>query len=97
MEEDQAAQDARVENLWKALDTKKEGQLDLSALKKVLATINHLECFVPASESSKTDTTAALKNADGLLRDILKAVDTSGDGIIQYSGTGVFSLPRVGY
>lgn len=29
---------------------------------------------------------AALKNADGLLRNILKAVDTSGDGKIQFNG-----------
>ena len=41
MEEDQAAQDARVEKLWKALDTKQQGQLDLDALKKGLGTINH--------------------------------------------------------
>jgi hypothetical protein len=28
----------------------------------------------------------ALKNADSLLHDVLKAVDTSGDGQIQYNG-----------
>jgi hypothetical protein len=28
----------------------------------------------------------ALKNADALLKDVLKAVDTSGDGRIQYNG-----------
>ena len=43
MDEDQAAQDARVEKLWKALDTRREGQLDLGALKRGLATINHRE------------------------------------------------------
>jgi hypothetical protein len=32
----------------------------------------------------------ALKNADPLLRDILKAVDTSGDGQIQYNGEADF-------
>ena len=30
----------------------------------------------------------ALANAEDLLKDILKAVDTSGDGHIDYSGTG---------
>jgi len=29
---------------------------------------------------------AALKNADALLHDVLKVVDTSGDGQIQYNG-----------
>lgn len=28
----------------------------------------------------------ALKNADSLLQDVMKAVDTDGDGHIQYSG-----------
>jgi hypothetical protein len=32
------------------------------------------------------DKPAALKNADALLHDVLKAVDTSGDGQIQYNG-----------
>ena len=41
MNEDQAARDARVEKLWKALDTKEEGQLDLEALKRGLIKINH--------------------------------------------------------
>lgn len=40
---------------------------------------------------------AALKNADSLLKDILIAVDTSGDGHIQYNGghpsTSEFSTP----
>lgn len=31
----------------------------------------------------------ALKNADSLLKDVLKAVDTNGDGHIEYSGTRV--------
>ena len=35
----------------------------------------------------RTENDAALKNADTLLQDVLKAVDTNGDGKIQYSGT----------
>lgn len=30
---------------------------------------------------------AALKNADGMLQDVFKALDLGGDGRIQYSGT----------
>jgi hypothetical protein len=32
------------------------------------------------------DSRSALKNADSFLEDVLKAVDTSGDGKIQYEG-----------
>ena len=32
----------------------------------------------------------ALKNADSLLQDVLKAVDTDGDGVIKYSGKLTF-------
>ncbi|KAK3174319.1 hypothetical protein OEA41_001563 [Lepraria neglecta] len=62
--EDQAS---RVEKLWKALDTRNEGQLNLNSLKKGLTKIDH-----------------PLKNADSLLQDVLKAVDTNGDGYIQF-------------
>jgi len=37
------------------------------------------------------NTIPALKNADELLHDVLKAVDTSGDGQIQYDGTATIS------
>lgn len=33
-----------------------------------------------------TDGLTALKNADDLLKDVMKAVDRDGDGRIQYSG-----------
>lgn len=66
--EDQQAQDVRVEKLWQTLDTRKEGQLSLEALKNGLSNMNH-----------------PLKNADSLLHDVLKVVDTDGDGHIQYS------------
>lgn len=39
--DEQSAQDARVENLWQVLDTRKEGQLNLSALKRGLNKIDH--------------------------------------------------------
>lgn len=44
--ESQNARDARVEKLWQDLDTRKEGQLDIKALKKGLRKIDHRECVV---------------------------------------------------
>ncbi|KAI9770613.1 MAG: hypothetical protein M1840_003205 [Geoglossum simile] len=65
--ESQKSRDSRIERLWQILDTRKEGELDLNALKKGLKKLDH-----------------PLKNADHLLRDVLKAVDANGDGRIQY-------------
>ncbi|KAL6706796.1 hypothetical protein ACN47E_005132 [Coniothyrium glycines] len=59
--------DARVDQLWATLDTRKQGQLDLPALKKGLRKLDH-----------------PLKNADQLLNEVMKAVDTDGDGQITY-------------
>jgi len=39
--EDKRSQDARVEKLWRALDTRSEGQLNLNGLKKGLGKIDH--------------------------------------------------------
>ncbi|KIV93454.1 hypothetical protein PV10_04667 [Exophiala mesophila] len=65
--------DQRIQELWRKLDTRNQGELDLSALQKGLRTIDH-----------------PLKNADDLLHDVLKVVDTSGDGRIQYNEFRVF-------
>ncbi|KAI9686256.1 MAG: hypothetical protein M1822_003912 [Bathelium mastoideum] len=62
------AQDRRVERLWRTLDTRDEGQLDVSALKNGLRKMNH-----------------PLQNADNLISDILKVVDSNGDGRIQFN------------
>lgn len=35
----------------------------------------------------------ALKNADSMLRKVFQAVDTSGDGRIQYAGKWLISVP----
>lgn len=85
MEEDQAAQHARVDKLWKALDTKQQGELDLEALKRGLATINHRKRLLNRLKIFAKDK-VALKNADDLLQDVLNAVDTNKDGHISYSG-----------
>ncbi|KAL5120211.1 hypothetical protein ACEQ8H_001768 [Pleosporales sp. CAS-2024a] len=60
--------DARVQELWATLDTRKQGHLDLAALKKGLRKLDH-----------------PLKNADQLLGDVMKAVDTDGNGHISYN------------
>lgn len=44
--ESQNAQDARVEQLWRTLDTRKEGQLDLNGLKKGLRKMDHREAYI---------------------------------------------------
>ncbi len=80
------AQDARVEKLWQTLDTRKEGYLDFNGLRKGLKRMDHRMCWTMWCENWVLISGSALKNADGLLRDVLKAVDTSGDGRIQYNG-----------
>ncbi|KAH7414124.1 calcium dependent mitochondrial carrier protein-like protein [Phaeosphaeria sp. MPI-PUGE-AT-0046c] len=59
---------ARVDELWATLDTRKQGHLDLPALKKGLRKLDH-----------------PLKNADQLLDEVMKAVDTDGNGQISYN------------
>ena len=83
--EDQIAQDARVDRLWKTLDTRNEGQLNLNGLKKGLSNINHRLYHLHLQRSFLTFS-IALKNADSLLQDVMKAVDTNQDGRIDYSG-----------
>ena len=83
--EDQTAQDARVDKLWRTLDTRNEGQLNLNGLKKGLSSINHrLFHFILLRRFLTVG--IALKNADTLLQDVMKAVDTNRDGRIDYSG-----------
>ena len=72
-EESHESRDRRIVDLWKELDTRNEGQIDVNGLKKGLKKIDH-----------------PLKNADSLLHDVLKAVDTSGDGRIQFNEFRVF-------
>ena len=83
--EDQIAQDARVNKLWKTLDTGNEGRLNLNGLKKGLSNINHRLYRLHLLGSFLTFS-IALKNADSLLQDVMKAVDTNQDGRIDYSG-----------
>lgn len=83
--EDQTAQDARVDKLWKTLDTRNEGRLNLIGLKKGLSEINH-RLYQLILLGSFLTVIIALKNADSLLQDVMKAVDTNQDGRIDYSG-----------
>ena len=39
--EDRTVQDARAYKLWKTLDTRNEGRLDLNGLKRGMSRINH--------------------------------------------------------
>ncbi|OBT40652.1 hypothetical protein VE00_08359 [Pseudogymnoascus sp. WSF 3629] len=65
--ESQNERDARVEDLWRHLDPKETGEIDLKGLQRGLKKLNH-----------------PLKNANHLLEDVMKAVDSNGDGKIQY-------------
>lgn len=79
--------DERVARLWETLDTRKEGHIDLNGLKKGLKKIDHRELLSRFdTESFRLTRSVALKNADGMLRSILREVDTNGDGRIDYDG-----------
>ncbi|KAI9679367.1 MAG: hypothetical protein M1817_005389 [Caeruleum heppii] len=67
-DESQKARNARIERLWRTLDTRREGQINLAGLKRGLKAMDH-----------------PLQNADVLLSDVMSALDTSGDGKIQYN------------
>lgn len=84
--EDPSVQDARCRKLWQVLDTKKEGQLNVNGLKKGLQQLDHRECTLTYRYQASNDPTSALKNAESLLRDVLKAADLNGDGHIEYEG-----------
>lgn len=45
--ESQNQKDARVENLWKHLDPKETGEIDLKGLRQGLKTLNHRSYFAP--------------------------------------------------
>lgn len=77
--------DARVDQLWATLDTRKQGQLDLPALKKGLRKLDHRKVPHDIYAAFLTNI-VALKNADQLLDEVMKAVDTDGDGKITYNG-----------
>jgi solute carrier family 25 phosphate transporter 23/24/25/41 len=80
------AQDARVDALWATLDTRKKGHLDLGGLKKGLRKLDHRTLAHRRESGTSLRDIIALKNADYLLSDVMKAVDTDGDGRIQYHG-----------
>lgn len=89
-EESQEQRDARVRSLWEKLDTKKEGLLDLPALKRGLKTLDHrrfsLSPLNILARLSHTDFFQALQNADDLIADVLHAADINHDGRIAFDG-----------
>ena len=86
---DTAAEDVRVNRLWEILDTQRAGHLDLDGLKRGLRKMDHRKSnsvLFSCLARLKLIRKIALKDADALLQDVLKAVDTNGDGVIKYSG-----------
>jgi solute carrier family 25 (mitochondrial phosphate transporter), member 23/24/25/41 len=89
MDDDTAnAQDARVKALWSTLDTRKQGRLDLIALKRGLNTMGHRSYtrFTKLLEYTNLIVLVALSTADRLLQETMKAVDTNNDGHITFNG-----------
>lgn len=84
-----------MEQLWRQLDTKKKGELDLHDLQKGLHKIDHRQQAQYPLRNAVTNKFSALKNATNLLADVLKAVDTSGDGKIQYEGKLLFVIGKL--
>jgi len=71
MEDESAEQtDTRIKKLWEKLDVRKEGFLDIAALKAGFKKLDH-----PLQRAS-----------DDLVADILRVADIDGDGRIQYDG-----------
>ena len=90
MNESQNQRDKRVEELWRKLDPQGLGELDLKGLQKGMQRIDHRVCsqfpFTDAKPRLTDSTNPAMKNADEMLREIIRVVDTNGDGKIQYDG-----------
>jgi len=95
MRESQNQRDKRVEELWKKLDPQGTKELDLRGLQRGLRRIDHRKRSRPAAlfllllsapGHLLMRRQIALKNAGDMLKEILKTVDTSGDGKIQYEG-----------
>lgn len=80
----------RISQLWRRLDVRKEGHIDLRSLKRSFKKIDHRKRGPgPMPPLHMTDSAArplALKNADSMLLSIMQAVDANGDGHIDYPG-----------
>ena len=80
--------DKRVAKLWETLDTRREGHIDLNGLKKGLKKIDHRgfdrpPCYMSARLANLL---LALKNADDMVVNVVRKVDTNGDGRIDQAG-----------
>lgn len=100
-EESKDERDKRVDKLWETLDTRKEGHIDLTGLKKGLKKIDHREfdqvpCYI--CRNCLIYSHLALKNADDMVLRVVREVDTNGDGRIDQAGklTKTTSAPTRG-
>jgi solute carrier family 25 phosphate transporter 23/24/25/41 len=87
--ESPADKENRTRSLWKKLDTQNEGFLDFKAFRKGLKKLDHREHHprpVLADGPLTKVPIAALKNADGLIEDVLQAADINNSGRIEYDG-----------
>ena len=93
--EDRSVQDARCKKLWRTLlDDGKQDQLNIKGLKNGLNKMDHrTRTTINTKAACPIDLSLALKNADSLLHDVLRALDLNGDGHIEYHGTHQHCLP----
>ena len=75
-------------NSGKPWITRREGHIDLNGLKKGLKKIDHREfdrvpCYISARWANLL---LALKNADDMVVNVVREVDTNGDGRIDQAG-----------
>jgi hypothetical protein len=85
--ESQNSKDERTLQLWKKLDPQNKGELDFNGLKKGLIRIDHRkQSPIQSGWHQIADLCPALKNANDMLRDVVKAMDKNGDQVIQYEG-----------
>jgi solute carrier family 25 (mitochondrial phosphate transporter), member 23/24/25/41 len=83
------SQDARIEELFRALDVKNKGHLDIDNLRAGLKRIDHrmsTALYFVAGISLIVIICKALKNASVLVEKILQNIDANNDNRISYEG-----------
>lgn len=65
LRESQNAQDARVEKLWKELDIKKKGELDIQDLQKGLRQLDHRKHYTThnVGQADRVDSSAECRHS----------------------------------
>jgi solute carrier family 25 phosphate transporter 23/24/25/41 len=84
--ESQNAQDARIEELFRALDAEGKNELDIDNLRAGLKRIDHRTVTSNIALCLGLNIFIALKNASALVEKILQSIDTNHDDRISFEG-----------